>query len=294
MRNPKIIFYHSIKTSANARPPKCYGPTIEQFREQMQYLKAHYSILDIEEIIDCCRSGRFPQERSAAITFDDGLATVMLAAEVLTELKLPAMVFLSSRFIDSSKLPWFVHLDDLIIEATRRRKLLRVAGQEFGIDTRSSRKGFRQRAKMLLLQHPYDKQLELLSAWAEGIGWKLADGCEEEEATFLTWNQIAQLAGSGICFGSHTHSHVDLRVLSDQELEAEFVKPVRLIGDKVGAKHCQFVSYPDGRFDQRVLSAAKRYHQAAFAVVQSSNWHDAYRLPRRCIELMLGMYSDGM
>ncbi|MDP6381248.1 MAG: polysaccharide deacetylase family protein, partial [Phycisphaerae bacterium] len=224
MRYPKIIYYHDIATCMDDCPPRCYGPTIGQFREHVAYLQSRFNILDPLELVDCCKSGRFPRKPSVAITFDDGLSGAMLAAEVLAEAKLPALVFLATRFIDTREHPWFVHLDDLILEAAKRRKPLSISGREFSMNTISNRMPFRRRAKMLLLGRPYNEQVTALTEWADEIGWRLGEG-REDQGTFLSWRQVEELAGSGFHFASHTHSHVDLRVLSDEELDKEFAKP---------------------------------------------------------------------
>lgn len=279
----RVVFYHDIALSAQEeRAPKCYGPTVEQFRDQMEFLKSNWNVLSIEEVAHCCKSGKFPKQPSVAITFDDGLSGVMLAAEMLLDLKLPANVFLATRFIDTYELPWFIHLDDILLEAQRRGCALSVSGREFRFSSKHQQMGFRRYAKDLLLQQGYAQQMKTLWEWAEAIGVELGQN-RKNERTFLTWKQIEELANNGICFGSHTHSHVDLRVLDDTELEEEFARPAKIIEEKIGKEHIKFVSYPDGRFDQRVIGVAQKYHAAAFAAIGSSSWKDVFCMPRRCV-----------
>lgn len=283
MNYSRILFYHDIAASKEEKkPPKCYGPTIDDFREHMKFLKSSWNVLGIEEIEHCCGTGQFPSKPSVAITFDDGLSGVMLAAEVLLDLGLPSTVFLSTRFIESNELPWFIHLDDIVEHAKRRKRPLAIDGKEFWVAKKGQFIKSRHHAKALLLSKTYEQQIATLSEWAESVHMELGES-RQGDHTFLTWDQIAELASHGIQFGSHTHSHVDLRVLSDTELDQEFAKPVELIKQKLGERHSRFVSYPDGRFDERVIDVAKKYHRAGFAVMSSSSWEDIYRIPRRGI-----------
>lgn len=283
MSSIKIVYYHDIAlTAEEKKAPRCYGPTVKQFREQMEFLKSNWDVLSIKQIVYCCKTGEFPKKPSVGITFDDGLAGVMEAAEVLLDLNLPAMVFLSTRFIDNHELAWFIHLDDILTGVEKCGGSLVVNGRQFKLNSKDERAKFRKYAKKMLLQKGYDRQMQMFSEWAETLGVDLVQS-RKAERTFLTWKQIEELANRGIDFGSHTHSHVDPCVLEEAELEEEFARSVQLIAEKIGKEYAKFVCYPDGRFDRKVISVAKKYHECAFAAMESPSWKDIFRLPRRYV-----------
>lgn len=74
----------------------------------------------------------------------------------------------------------------------------------------------------------------------------------------LGWKQIIEMSEAGIEFGSHTRTHQDLRRLDDDELRDELVGAKNILekylGQKIGT-----LSYPFGRYDQRVMEAAGEY-----------------------------------
>ena len=64
---------------------------------------------------------------------------------------------------------------------------------------------------------------------------------------------------------SHTHTHPFLPVSDDDELEFELRHSAELISERTGIKP-QFLAYPMGGYDSRVMDVAKRYYDAAFSV----------------------------
>jgi peptidoglycan/xylan/chitin deacetylase (PgdA/CDA1 family) len=66
-----------------------------------------------------------------------------------------------------------------------------------------------------------------------------------EGADYLTWNDVRELHKEGICFGSHTVTHPDLRSLPPDQIEYELGCSKELIEDHLGVAVESF-SYPHG------------------------------------------------
>jgi len=64
-----------------------------------------------------------------------------------------------------------------------------------------------------------------------------------EGADYLTWKEVRELQGEGICFGSHTVTHPDLRSLGPKQIEYELGYSKEVIEDKLGAAVESF-AYP--------------------------------------------------
>ncbi|MDZ4723024.1 MAG: polysaccharide deacetylase family protein [candidate division Zixibacteria bacterium] len=63
---------------------------------------------------------------------------------------------------------------------------------------------------------------------------------------------IMTLSSQGVNFGSHGHTHCDLRTLSNDRLRDELYCSKAILEDITG-REVQTISYPFGRFDSRVL-----------------------------------------
>lgn len=78
------------------------------------------------------------------------------------------------------------------------------------------------------------------------VGWKFRH---------LNWNQIIEMSESGIEFGSHSRTHQDLRHLDAEELRNELAQS-KITLEKYLEKIIGILSYPFGRYNQRVIDAA--------------------------------------
>jgi peptidoglycan/xylan/chitin deacetylase (PgdA/CDA1 family) len=283
MKNLRILFYHGISSVSRGKTAASTMPSVNEFRAQMAYLKEHCSIISLDEILYHCRMGTCPQKLSVAVTFDDGLASTLLAAPILKSLNIPATVFLSTRYIGTDELPWFTYLNAILEQASRRHDILKLSGQEFDAGDPASLKRFRAMCKRFILAKPYSRQIAMLEVLAEAVGTSLFQiRCGHRE--FMTWDEVGQLASEGVAMASHTWSHVDLRTLTGGELEQEFSQAKADLWEHLGLAHTQFVAYPDGRFDSRVLAVARRYHDLGLADrYRYASWGDIHRLPRRNI-----------
>jgi peptidoglycan/xylan/chitin deacetylase (PgdA/CDA1 family) len=74
-----------------------------------------------------------------------------------------------------------------------------------------------------------------------------------------TWDQMLEMQRSGfVAFGSQTVSHPeDLTTLSDRQLDREMVDSRRELARHLGGS-IPFVAYPNGKWDKRSISAARR------------------------------------
>src|SRR5215472_8679775 len=64
-------------------------------------------------------------------------------------------------------------------------------------------------------------------------------------ADFLTWRDVRELQSQGICFGSHTVTHPDLRSLGPDQIEYELVRSKETLEDRLGLPVESF-AYPHG------------------------------------------------
>ncbi len=76
------------------------------------------------------------------------------------------------------------------------------------------------------------------------------------EPGFLTAEQIRQLEDAGMDIGDHTAHHVDLRLLTATQLQAETAGSRRVLEGVLGHP-VYFFAYPFGAYDDRVVAALR-------------------------------------
>lgn len=127
----------------------------------------------------------------------------------------------------------------------------------------------------------------------------------ERRARPLGWAQAEAMAASGlVTFGSHTHTHADLSVLSFAQVVDELERSRTLIRARLGAPPAHF-AYPWGRWSARARSAVgERFRTAAIGGTRVNAYgaitlHALRRIPiqrsdgRLFFRLKLGSYLVG-
>jgi len=83
---------------------------------------------------------------------------------------------------------------------------------------------------------------------------------------YLTWNQINEMSAHGLIFEDHTLSHISLPNASDEEISNQLIKSKEVLEWRLGKK-VDYLAYPGGEYDQRVIQLAKDAgYRAAFTV----------------------------
>ena len=104
LRPPNIVHdglnraFNDIEYANGGGQVKDYVSLVNQFREQMQILVDHFQPLTIANALALLHEGKLPAN-SVCVTFDDGyLNNLEIAAPILSELEIPATVFVATQY----------------------------------------------------------------------------------------------------------------------------------------------------------------------------------------------------
>lgn len=102
MRTCPVLVYHTVRDYGRVLPAGI-NMSPEKFSAQMQFLKTrNYNVVGLDKVVESFRCGKGLPAGSVAITFDDGYRdNYETAFPILREMKFPATVFLTGRFLDS-------------------------------------------------------------------------------------------------------------------------------------------------------------------------------------------------
>ncbi len=191
----------------------------------------------------------------AVITFDDGYADVAeLGLPVLQRLGMPATVFLPTGFVGTERRRLhdriFAGLVDLLapggdperLRGENREPLLTLL--ERGLD--SSRI-----VDVLLAAVPERQLLRIVEDLERVSGRREAD--LPPGSRLLDWQQVRDLAGSGMDLGTHTIHHRVLPHLTRDELRTELEIPRQTIRERAGVESLDF-AYPNGWYNRAVIA----------------------------------------
>ena len=66
--------YHYVRDLKHSRYPEIKGLDVSLFRQQIEFMKAHFSIVTMEQVIDAVERKINLPENALLLTFDDGYA----------------------------------------------------------------------------------------------------------------------------------------------------------------------------------------------------------------------------
>jgi peptidoglycan/xylan/chitin deacetylase (PgdA/CDA1 family) len=279
-----ILMYHRVL------PPHMVDPSLqrgmyvepETFRMQMSYLKRKFKVVPLSalrhvETLQDDSGGRLPPV--CVVTFDDGwFDFFQYAYPVLADLRIPATVFLPTRYIGTQNWFWTDQIARLMIgSGSPGTGRAAGSGLKNGIlgeiqSLRGPVAGRIEKAIAML------KPLRHEDIWAVLADWRRdVPGTRDPMGrAFLTWEEVRIMATSGlITFGSHTGNHKILTQLTDDEIMEELTESKEtLISEGAAGESCLAFSYPNGNLDARVadLVARSGYH---VAVTTEKGWNRA-------------------
>jgi len=114
--------------------------------------------------------------------------------------------------------------------------------------------------------------------------------CETHNPSGATYplmdaDQIRELLGQGFDFQSHTRRHADLPTIDDETLQDELSGSREDLQTILG-KPVDYLAYPFGRYDERVLIAAQRAgYKAAFSTQPGFNRREIERFRLRRLDV---------
>jgi len=276
-----VLTYHRVGTASDVFP----NLPISVFRSHMLWLKQHCSVIAPDDLRE--RATHPSRRQSVLVTFDDGYRDYHdHVYPVLDELKIPAVVFLTTAFMDDpARLFWW----DMLDLATRRAPRPR-ARMPWARDTavpltpEPERLRFLKDCKNYLREVPDADKPPLLAALLAEL--EVDPTGLEAPRQALSWDEVRATMGL-TRYGGHTHTHPLLSHLGPAQLDTEILTCRNRIHAETGIAPTWF-AYPNGRACDFTAQAkgTLRHHgfDTAFTTVEGINgpdtdWMEIKRIP---------------
>jgi len=245
-----ILTYHRFGESRpDMTPPRV-------FARQLNYLQKHYRVVSLSHLSSLLSSGEPLTRGLAAITIDDGYRDAYeLAFPILQKFNFPATLFVVTDFVDQSAWLW---TDKVRFLAARASKpAIEKAAHQCGISIENQRPAeATTKLNEFLKSLSDDAKDEAISRIASSLGVEVPT-VPPKEFGAITWDQAREMDSAQVELGSHTLTHPILTQVDDQKLSAELCNSRARLEENLDRK-VDLVCYPNGDYDQRVVSAATR------------------------------------
>lgn len=255
-----LLCYHRVVDHGQYVDGTNVSCSVEQFEEQLDFLKRNYQVITFREVIDCLKEDkRFP-ERSLLLTFDDGFRdNYMNAFGLLKKYELPAAFFVVSSLIGTNNSFWFDEVAFTVAHAPVDYVEL-PGGFRFALG--GSGEAQIEARTVKLLSHlkglTNEDRLAAVSLIAECLP-KDKLRTDAEYSMPMTWDELREMSAAGMEVYSHTHTHALLsQVVDPREIRWELEESKKIIERELGTL-CDVIAFPVGTpiaYDQRSIETA--------------------------------------
>ena len=225
--------------------------SVEDFRRIVDWLRRHFPLVHLHDVIDSLAGGKPLPRNSVAITFDDGYeSNYLLAYPLLRKHAIPATVFLTTRFLEERVPLWTCRVEYAVGRSQRTEARVEIEGTVVSgtLNSDGERVELLRRLKNALKATDQPRLDEYCGSIEDQLGVRLDLAGDDEPARQpLSWKQVSEMADSGlISFGGHSHRHVILGRCQEESMREE----VRLCNDvlrtRLGDAQRTF-AYPNGK-----------------------------------------------
>ena len=239
--NGAILAYHRVLPDDKINEDLNIGLSVScsQFEKQIKLLKKYYSLVSIDEFIE--NINKKNNKFLVTITFDDGYKdNLIYALPILEKYRIPATIYISTRFLENNVWMWSYELIDLFEKSPYLKFKYNKKNFNLVLKNKKQKENAFLKLRKLFLNLRVNEQLNLLETMTRNKKREnYSQSClTSEELKILDNNSL-------ITIGSHTHNHLNLKILSDNELIFEVEKSLEILEDLLNHK-IKHLSYPYG------------------------------------------------
>lgn len=276
MSNLTVVMYHYVRPIAHSRFPSIKGIELDDFREQVSFIKKNYNPVTIEDVLKSFYSGYELPPRAALMTFDDAYSDhykyvypILKKNGMQGCFYAPAKVIETKQILDVNKIHFILaSCQDIpaLIETTK--SLFELSKNGYDV------KEFEEYFADLAVENRFDtkevifiKRL-LQVALPEELRNKICTqlfntyvGIPEEafcEELYMTKEQLTHMVDDGMHVGSHGYNHYWWNKLDGSALNEEIDKSLSFL-KSIGAHGDDWTAcYPYGSSSQDVTNLLRK------------------------------------
>lgn len=269
-----ISMYHYTRDLLHSRYPDIKGMDVNLFRNQIEFLKNNFTIVDMEQVIDAVEGKSVLPSDAMLLTFDDGyIDNYTYAFPILEEFGvkgsffIPGKTFATHQLLDVNKIHYILasaNINRLIDDVKKQMDFYR--GNEY--DYPSTDELFNKYAipsrfdiketifvkKMLQTVLPE----KLRNTISSNLFEKYVGISEEKLAyeLYMTETQIRTMKRHGMYIGIHGYDHYWLGNLPKEQMEKDISMALDTLDEFIDKK-CWVMNYPYGSYNENVLEYIK-------------------------------------
>jgi peptidoglycan/xylan/chitin deacetylase (PgdA/CDA1 family) len=237
-----IIMYHSVMNDPSVAETTLGGiiHSTEVFRGQMEVIAKGFHAVSMDDVLGFLLGQKELPPRAVAVTFDDGYAdNVRAANEILTPLGIPAVFYVTVDCVERQRLPW-PSLVRYAFLTSRKDSWIENGGRAWNLSSHELRIQAFERAS----EHCSKLSGAAQEAFVDSIQRQLeTEPPRPPQRLMMTWDEVRGLARNGHTVGSHTLTHPNVAQISECEARTELFDAKRKLEEELATSVVHF-SYP--------------------------------------------------
>jgi len=272
-----IVMYHYVRDLKNSRYPNIKGLDVELFREQLNYIQKHYTIIRMEDLILSIENNKKLPNKPILLTFDDGYKDHFdIVFPILNELGIQGSFFPvtnpieDGKVLDVNKIHFILATqenEELLIQEiysllNKYRERFKLKSNEYYFKKlaqpgRWDNKEIRFIKRLLQNELPNEPRKLIINKLFE----KYVSIDEETFAKelYMSKDQLKCLVKNGMHVGSHTVNHVWMDKQTPERQEQEIQESIKFL-KSLGITENLTMCYPYGRYNETTLALLKKYN----------------------------------
>lgn len=274
-----VVMYHYVRDLKNSRYPEIKGCDVKDFREQIGFIKKHYTPVTVEEVIESHEGRKSLPEHAILLTFDDAyLDHFTYAFPILAHEKIQGVFFAPVKAVTEHTV-LDVNKVHFILATTPAEKIPLLLGElerlvnhyreEYSLDS------FENYYDRYAVANRFDtKEVILVKrllqvALPEELRKKITNELFEKSVgmdesmfsreLYMSLDQIKCMVDCGMHIGSHGYDHYWLNSLSIEKQQFEIEKSINFIKSVGGDVDNWTIGYPYGVYNYDTISLLKQY-----------------------------------
>jgi peptidoglycan/xylan/chitin deacetylase (PgdA/CDA1 family) len=266
--SPMVLMYHQVAGEGDTENKYLMkGLYVFQstFEKQMAFIKKKYHPLSLSQLVDSLIENRPLPKNAVVITFDDGWRDNFLYAyPVLKKYEIPAVVFITTDFIETGEIFWFLkaavlhqfggltfaQFSDIFGDYAHKPNM---TPSETPPDYLAFVHNDLEEFMEYLKQFKDDQILKFLEEMTEASGSDIKELLSRR--LMLSWAEINEMRDP-VEAGSHGCSHRIMTALPPEVVKKELAESKKIIEEKTGRMTTLF-AYPNGDCNEDIKRMVK-------------------------------------
>jgi len=285
--NNLILTYHRIVENEKQIDSEIssISVTTKTFERQIKLLKKKFNMVSIDEILKINNK----YKKNLAITFDDGYKDNLIhAVPILEKYDVPATIYITTRFLENKWDMWWYEIEKIIWQKDKLDFHFLNKKYYFDLKEENNKKKCYKKLSLLFKNLSYSDQnklLEQITKTKEKVQFK---------NKILNKSDLIQLdKKKNITIGSHTHTHANLAILSDNDCKKELLYSKKILENILNKEIAHFAfpygSKKDAGFRESNFVKDAGYQTAVTTQLGGEINNNLYLIPR----VHIGENHDG-